>query len=399
MSRTLTKFFTFPSTRTKLEHELQKSAILSSLWSTPTGTNHINSPHTLPQEIKPKSEIYKEVEAENAAAPQIQIKFKQSFAYGKSIMNFYKIGVQNVWNNKLEVNKLKKHYKLGKINNKGKEVDIIIPSFNTLTTEMAQTLYIRDMEKRSNKSDEVIKHENVENAPLFNLTRSQYQLLKRTPSDFYKIPLFGVIFMIFMECTPLICYAIPEITPLTCILPSILPRVWNPTATKQLMDVRKNRYQDLADLAVKNAYNLPLDEVRLLCKALRLTSKYIPAGIYPESTIRRRLQDYYNYIKVDNFYLSGMNGTGNIWNLSDAELLLAGLERNLILDIKHDTKVFDAFKDEATKNVETQKYFNNLRLDLLRFIVDFENSNIGYLGVNHLGIGEIQSKQVLEWKN
>jgi hypothetical protein len=202
-----------------------------------------------------------------------------------------------------------------------------------------------------------------------------------------------------MECTPLICYAIPEITPLTCILPSILPRVWNPTATKQLMDVRKNRYQDLADLAVKNAYNLPLDEVRLLCKALRLTSKYIPAGIYPESTIRRRLQDYYNYIKVDNFYLSGMNGTGNIWNLSDAELLLAGLERNLILDIKHDTKVFDAFKDEATKNVETQKYFNNLRLDLLRFIVDFENSNIGYLGVNHLGIGEIQSKQVLEWKN
>ena len=79
MSRTLTKFFTFPSTRTKLEHELQKSAILSSLWSTPTGTNHINSPHTLPQEIKPKSEIYKEVEAENAAAPQIQIKFKQSF--------------------------------------------------------------------------------------------------------------------------------------------------------------------------------------------------------------------------------------------------------------------------------------------------------------------------------
>lgn len=397
MSRTITKFFVFPPSKTKLGQEIQKSSLLTSLWSNSPDAS-VNSPHTLPLDIKPKSEIYKEVEDENVNASPISIKMKQSLAYGKSIMNFYKIGVKNVWNNKLEVNRLSKHYKLDKVNNRGNEIAITIPSFSTLTTDMAQKLYIRDMEKRSEKSDEVIKHEDGGKGPVFNLSRSEYQLLKRTPADFYKIPLFGVIFLIFWECTPLICYAIPEITPLTCILPSILPRVWSPSATKQLKEVRLKRYTELTDLAVKNAYNLPLDEARLLAKALKLTSKYVPTGLYPESVVRRRLQEYYNYLKVDNFYLSGMNGSGNIWDLSDAELLLAALERNLIFDIKHDTTVFNEFKDETTKNVESRKYFDKLRLELLRFIVDFETSNIGYLGVKHLDIGDIPH-EATGWKN
>lgn len=405
-------FFAFPASKLKLNQQVQKSHLLSNLWNKSgtfrTEADSLNSPNTLPLDTKPRAEIYHEVAVEYPNKSGIFLKAKQLGTYGKSLVKFYKKGVANVWNNKRELNRLlKTEFKLAnQLNNRGEQRDIRIPNFRMLTKEMSQALYMSRIECQTlndNTRGDVIKtnvvQKNIDEG-LFNLTRHQYQLIRRTPKDFIKLPAFAVIFGVFFECTPLLCYVFPEITPLTCVLPSFVSRIWSADASKRLRDHRFNRKdQNLEDLALRNAYNIPLDEARLLAKALCLTSKYISSNFYPPSLIRQRLQLHYNYLQVDNYYLSGLNGegTGNIWNLSQQELFRACLERNLILDLKQDAQNYNNIEDDATKAVYEEKYFTELRLRLFCFIVDFQQYNVGYLGMSHLLDEKIDTDAILKW--
>ncbi|KAK7678761.1 hypothetical protein QCA50_018196 [Cerrena zonata] len=404
-------FFLLPQSKSIFESQVNSSQLLSALWHKSKNVDQItvNSPTTLPVDIKPKTVIHREVAMANPDKKGFALSVKQLTAYAKSLLSFYKNGVVNVWKNKSAMNRIKKSdYKLtGHLNTKGEDADIRIPSFAKLTSDMAQALYISKVENETVKdgSQTVVKNgqpERIVDEHMFNITRRDYQLLKRTSIDFIKLPAFAVIIMIFAEVTPILCYWIPEITPLTCVLPSLIPRVWSPKATIQLRDSRleENTQHSLQDLALKNAYNLPLKDVRLICQALRLVSKYVPISIYPEPVLRRRLQDYYCYLKVDNYYLSGLNGkaSGNIWNLSNQELVLAALERNIILDIESETKRYEELAEETAKTAEMNKYFDELRLKLLHFIIDFENYNVGYLGVNHLVEDPADFETVMEWR-
>ncbi|EGW31232.1 uncharacterized protein SPAPADRAFT_61808 [Spathaspora passalidarum NRRL Y-27907] len=219
---------------------------------------------------------------------------------------------------------------------------------------------------------------------LFNISRSQYQLLKRTPHDVIRLPLFALIALIFEELTPLICYVFPEITPRTCVIPPLLPKIWSskPIKTLTTETIHMNETK-LADLSLKTAYNLEPHRVKLLARALGLTSKIVPTSLYPISYLRNQLQHHYNYLQVDNYYLCGFNSQANIWNLTNQELLLACLERNLIFDIKLDVAQFNELIDDASKQAFEKKYFDDLRYKLLQFLIDFPNANIGYLCITH----------------
>lgn len=354
----------------KLHQELSKDQIFKSLWSTTNNNNQINAPTTLPLSIKSRSEIFQEVQLANASKSKLSLKFQQTVQYSKVLWNFYKTGIINVWRNHGNVSQIKRNLKLSdQVNNKGDTIDMKIPHFSKLSQIMAQTIYIDTIENQTytgNIQSNVVKHneEPKQLTPnLFKLTRSQWQLLKRTPRDFRKLPMFAVIFAIFMECTPLLCYLVPEITPLTCTLPSITPRIWPAKNSELLNHITKQQLETSTpeSMASKTAYNLSLPQVQSLCKALNLVSKYIPIQMYPQSLLQDKLQNHYNYLVVDNYYLTGLNGNGNIWNLDRQELVMACLERNLILDL-------------TTSD-------SNLRLKLLKFIMDFPNFNIGYLTV------------------
>ncbi|KAK6455841.1 uncharacterized protein RJT20DRAFT_129211 [Scheffersomyces xylosifermentans] len=408
--------FVFPTAKAQFAKEVKQSQVLGSLWrkdQKDEAAHAINAESTLPLDLKPKIEIYEEIRQENADSSTVALKLKQSYGYGKALMHFYKTGVSNVWRNRKEVKELRKYqFKLSdNVNSKGKDVDIRIPGFSKLTSDMAQALYISQIETKTEKdknSGHIIKKsgsvsKKLIDTGLFNMSRSQFQLIRRTNSDLSKIPWFLVVLLIFMESTPLVCYAFPQLTPSTCVLPSILPRLWSPGSVDKLHKLTSKALEskDIADLALRNAYNLPIEEVRLLSTSLRLTSKFIPAYLYGESLLRRRLQEYYNYLKVDNYYLSGLNGenSGNVWNLSKQELLLACLERNLIRDLKKDVQSYQEIKDEAERSSKEAEFYTKLRLRLFQFIVDFEKYNIGYLGLGHLLKDAEAPDTILEWRS
>ncbi|CUM67175.1 uncharacterized protein PRCAT00004868001 [Priceomyces carsonii] len=400
-------FFKLPSNEKQLSRKLEESQLFSSLWNRSTSydstNDEINAPTTLPIKIRTKGEVNSDVISEFPEKKGISLKFKQTMTYAKMIVGFYKSGVTNVWNSKKEVSKLmRKDFKLiNQLNNSGKEVEIRIPSFKKLVSEMSQAIYMSQVETKTfNESNEghlkrVDRQEREIDTGLFNLTRRQLQLINRTREDFPKLPAFAVIFMIFFECTPLLCYVIPEITPETCVLPSILPRMWSPKAGAMLRDRVNSLDFNIEDLALRTAFNLPVEEARLLARALRLTSKYIPQKLYPESILRRRLNQYRNYLRIDNYYLAGFNGEGNIWNLSNQELLRAALERNIIKDLKNDAKLYDEIKNETEQRSVETAYFNDLRLKLIQFIINFETNDIGYLCVFHTHANSEEASSLL----
>jgi pentamidine resistance factor len=397
---TVRGFFRFPSSKTRMVEETKNSALLKSLWSQNEVATSLNAPTTLPMELKTKTEIYDEVKLANPEKMGIFLTAKQGFAYGKELMKFYRTGITNVWNNKSVMNDLMKSHKITRqVNNKGDDVDIQIPNFIKLTQELALSLSMNQIENRAiNERRNEVRHKHTSNqTKLFNLSRSQFQLINRTSQDFYKIPFFVIICLIFVETTPLLCYAIPQVTPSTCVLPSIVPRLWNANASIKLANIRNTLdQQQLEKLALKTAYNLPLNQVQLLCKALRLTFKFIPIQLYPQSLLRTRLNNYYNYLKVDNYYLSGFNN-GNIWDLSDQELFNACLERNLIKDFSKFDEI-NKIKDQSLKTQSLNAYYDELRIKLFKFIIDFENYNVGYLGLTHVIDQPNQIEVIMKWR-
>lgn len=366
--------------------QLSRSQVLASLWKK-SGGSSVNSPGTLPLEILSKEEIYANVAKEKGTSRLLKV--NQGFSYAKELIKFYRHGVAAVWQNNKKVKELRRRkYKLtGQLDRAGADTAVALPRFASLCTSMAQTLYMNFVENKNlaeNTATDVVRTDKapakVMDESLFLVTRGEFQLLKRTPGDFAKIPVFAVVAAIFAEMTPVICYAFPEITPSTCVLPSILPRVWNAKAGKKLRAlITHESAAPLGDYAMKTAYNLPLDHVHLLAAVLRLKSKYIPLRMYPESVLRGRLQNYYNYLMVDNYYLSGLNGGGNLWGLNISELVVACLERNLVDDIDALVKI-QSLGTEAEKRGEIER----LQLKLFQSVANFHNCNIGYLAIGHL---------------
>lgn len=380
MSKAVRFGFQFPASKAALDREVRASQLLSSLWHKSNLLPTLNCPQSLPMDIKTKAELNTEIASANPNKVGMVLKLKQTVGYGKMLINFYKKGLSNVWNNQLMVWKLQKsEFKLHQLDARGDDVQVRIPGFRKLTEEMSLAIYMSTVENKAaneyvsgevKRTDVVPK---IVNEGLFNLTRSQYQLIRRTPIDFLKLPTFAIIVMIFMECTPFLCYAVPEITPLTCVLPAMLTRMWPQSQVSQLTE------KESEETSIKNAYNLPISDVRQLCRSLRLVSKYIPTLLVPQSVLCHRLQNYYQYLKVDNYYLSGLNGGGNVWDLLQAELLQAALERNLVPDLKKVVAEHEKITDEAIRKKKEHEYTEMLRLKLFQFIVDFEIANVGYL--------------------
>lgn len=387
--------FAFGTLQAAFNSRLKSSPLLSALWKKFPEAK-VNCPPTLPMEITSREQLYADVKNEKPRlAPALRV--AQTMAYAKQLLRFYKHGISAVWNNTKEARRLRRsQYKIGPwLDRAGNDGAISIPRFRVLSEAMAQALYMDNVQRQAPAGD-VVRHDtnrdelSATSRGLFQMPRRDFQLLHRAPLDAAKLPLFAVVATLFGEMTPILCWAIPEMMPLTCCLPLLLPRVWRAQPAKQLQKLLEEE-TSLEDYAQKTAFNLPIAHVRAMATTVRLTARYVPLWVYPESVIRQRLHDYYNYLCVDNYYLSGLNGEGNLWNLSTQELILACLERNLIRDLSEIVRVQSlAPIDERMENL------NELRLKLVQFIANAGTANIGYLGV--AGTMESPSLEAVQWR-
>lgn len=362
---------------------LDSNPTLSKLWHAKhqiPDPDTINATTTLPIILRTKPAVFEDVKKANPESSGTGLKIKQYIGYAKSIIHFYKVGVQNVWRNKTLVNDIKKKYFVESVEKNGEIIKRRLKNGDDAVNILGALETMEVIEQETLQS--------LEKTTVLNLTRSELQTLLRTEEDFFKIPLFAIILLIFAETTPIVCYLFPEIAPSTCVFPGLLKKKFSSSinASAKLTKLRLERYSDYykkGEIPFQSVHKLPHDELRLLVETQHLKSRYIPASLYPISILRSRLQQHYNKIKVDNYFLiNGLEGN-NVWSLNKSELIRTCLDRGLI-DLSKDDLIHLGAHDLKLRLVFHLSYFNE----------DKSIGNVGVFGINNLGLDSVFFKNL-----
>lgn len=360
------------SSRAEFQAQVEKNPVLYRLWNSPhtvTETDTLNATHTLPITLRTKEAVFYDIKKENEELKPFQLSVKQYIAYAKSVIHFYRVGVQNVWKNRKLAQDIRKKYHVEIVESRGRVVQRQIRNGKDMVNSLVALESFERVEQEA--------LETLDPTLVLNITRSEYQTVLRTERDFFKLPAFAVILVVFGEMTPLLCYMIPEIAPSTCVFPGLVTKMHRGAtkAREKLTKLRLERYggyYNRGEFPFQSVEKLPDDELKLLAKSLNLVSRYIPVGVYPSSILQSRLVDRFNRIKVDNHFL--ISNDQNVWNLNKNELIRCCVDRALV----------DFSKDDLN-----HIGVHELRMRLFFFLGLFEGEktigNVGLFALNLLG--------------
>lgn len=377
----------------QFEAALAANPVLHKLWNSSSkateSTDEINAITTLPIILRTKAAVFHDVQKANEGSEGFALSVKQYTAFFKSIIFFYRVGIQNVWRNRKLSSATKRKYHIEHIESRGKVVRRQLRNGQDAVNALVALESFERVEQETLKT--------IDSTLILSITRREFQTVLRTERDFFKLPLFALILLVFAEATPVLCYLLPEIAPSTCVFPGLIKKM-NTQAVKaqtELTKLRLERYNDAyshGEYPFQSLEKLPEDELKLLSRSLNLTSRYIPIGLYPSSILQSRLMKRFNEIKVDNYFL--ISGEQNLWGLNKNELIRSCLDRGLI-DFRKD----DLYHIGA----------HELRMRLFFFLGLFENEksigNVGMFALNFLGsdssvhFSNVQQKDAHELNN
>lgn len=375
-SSTLTRSSALESRET-FEAEIANNPILHKLWHAPhthlkPEEDTVNASSTLPIILRSKSSVFADVAKSHEGEAGFGLKWKQYKAYFLSVIHFYRVGIQNVWRNRRVMNEIKNKYYIESVATRGEVAKRKVKNGQDLVQALSSLQSLERIEQEAVK--------NSDSSVILNITRKEFQTILRTERDFFKVPMFAVILVIFAEMTPIVCTLVPEIAPSTCVFPGLLKKIYKSPMEAQdtLTTHRKEHSLSTYSSGVVPFQPLPkltTEDLRLLAKSLNLTSRYIPISLYPETILQTRLTHKFHEIKVDNHFL--INSSQNLWNLNKNELIRCCVDRNLINLVTEDLATIGA---------------HDLRIRLFFFLGLMESdkspTNFGLLGLNHLGIKE-----------
>ncbi|KAL9126405.1 MAG: hypothetical protein Q9217_004533 [Psora testacea] len=163
------------------------------------------------------------------------------------------------------------------------------------------------------------------------LTRGQYHLFLRVKSDISRIPLFGLVFCVFGEFTPLVVAFLNPVVPKTLWLPG----QWERARIKARMRKQEvlqdgtggeQGYGPLSEQEVENVNVSDAESVRRLRRMARWMDAYprmwdrLFGNMLPISVVRGRLRRKVWECRVDDF---AINRDGGVAPLSSEELKIA----------------------------------------------------------------------------
>ncbi|TQS37376.1 hypothetical protein Golomagni_02151 [Golovinomyces magnicellulatus] len=204
------------------------------------------------------------------------------YSVGKAYLGFYKTGIKNIYYN----------YKASQ-----KIEDLIESKYGGKLTQAVR-----------------------ENA----ISRSDFQLLTRNWHDIKRVPLFGLMFAVFGEFTPLIVLAIGNIVPLTCRIPAQITK-----ERKKLEERRRKIFEQSAPFKPTEGGHVSLGPKSLakINASLGLSSqlwKFI--GGPPLLILKRRVKKRLEYLRLDDELIES---AGGVHKMCTEEVKMALVERGI----------------------------------------------------------------------
>ncbi|KAG0681749.1 hypothetical protein C6P42_003836 [Pichia californica] len=160
----------------------------------------------------------------------------------RNIFKFFKEGLLNVW----RVNRsLKNKEEYGIFSGKRYLIDyskgylmdgkyiIKRKDVNKIINELSERIQLMKIEYDNGKRDELINKKDL----LIN--RKEFIEMIRDKDNFSKLPIFGILFLIFEEFSLPLIYIFPNIIPSTCILPGIISKRYYSKNLKGIEELKK----------------------------------------------------------------------------------------------------------------------------------------------------------------
>lgn len=306
----------------------------------------INSLRTLPayEVLKNIKEIKREIvegrnDKKEKAYDGIIIKYKQ----GKNMFKFFKNGLMNLWKVNRDLRKTVFNGKRYLIDysradiKQGYKFIIARKDFDKLVDELSERVSLIKVEYDNGKRD--IKEFLNENEKEVLLNRREYIEIVRDYENFYKLPLFGALFILLEELSFPIVYLFPWMLPSTCVLPGMLEKRFNERRIKGIAKLKESIMKE------KNVD----DEVEAerICQeyiqdvAMNKISGYSVGSTHPErvgalcdvlgcrGTTAAALQQHQRHVLVDDWLVTC---GGGVAVLRDAEVAHACVARGLWLE-------------------------------------------------------------------
>lgn len=216
----------------KKEKDVKLIELIKGSCSNDNNTNDfMNSLISLPRYelIKKEEEIHQEILSKrdkpiNKKYDFLLIKYKKLH----NIFQFFKQGLINIWKVNRNLKKGEgifngKRYLIDYSNynqfNKGKYI-INRKDFNKIIDELSERIQLIKIEYENNKRNELVNSKDKE---IF-INRKEFIEIVRDRKNFHKLPLFGLLFLVFEEISLPIIYLFPKILPSTCILPGLIEK-------------------------------------------------------------------------------------------------------------------------------------------------------------------------------
>ncbi|CEP60173.1 Pnt1p LALA0_S01e04654g [Lachancea lanzarotensis] len=262
----------------------------------------LNSTRTLPLVRFPKKQVFEEVLND----PKVGNWRKPATKWirlGKRLLRMYVNGIKNTWQAYFDSRRL-----LQRI---GPSESMVVSTYRDLEFQQIQN--------RSNPGDTV----------RLALSRKEFQEIHRR-REFWKLPSFFVLFLVFEETLPVICYLVPSLVPWNCLTPGAYKKLSERMiASQEQLPYRKLgpavRYTTPFALESSSTIDL-LKSFKMLPRAKAVLCEW--SG--NKSSLCELLAKFHQYLVLDDwFLLQSILNTEDKTILSESELVNAILERQL----------------------------------------------------------------------
>ncbi|CAZ83678.1 unnamed protein product [Tuber melanosporum] len=181
------------------------------------------------------------------------------------------------------------------------------------------------------------------------ITRREFQLVMRSRHDSRRIPIFGLVFIIFGEMSPFVLPFISGIVPFNCRIPRQIHRDRTKLEERRAATFRNlPRGRDLLELAreKRSVRDLTSNEVLHCSTVLGLHSGKWPSVLYPflppMMWLRFKLWRRLMYLELDDTLLARGGGPGMLD--SGEELKMAAVDRGFDTLQKTETRLREELK-------------------------------------------------------
>lgn len=189
----------------------------------------------------------------------------------RNIFSFFKEGLLNLYRARRDLNKEvfngKRYiYDYGMGDSDGKMI-VKWSDYDKVLDTIARRISLVEIEIKSGKKVDKVDYG-------LDITREQFIEMVHLKKEWFKVPMFGLLFFILEELSLPIVYLFPQMLPKTCVLPGMIERRFNSkreTAFDELNKISNGKAEkNLNDILTgkTSVWGIPEGELSLVCSYL-----------------------------------------------------------------------------------------------------------------------------------